>query len=335
MIVYALGITSCNKENGNVGRPSEHYSLADFVDSRAFESNASRSNTISPKSNLKAIIRKVANSTNQYRLILKVDSIEVETKDAAGVPQFSMVAMDDFEAISIIAGLSIVDPVEPSKESILFSKGSLQFNKQNDNGFFVYASAPFGGPSGTTDEILQGFDYALVNISYTINAKWISKDALTGSVSISDAHRCFILPNGKAIEQNPTVERINANGRWTHSSGQEYVEKLVITIANDPIQDIEKYIFVPEPIMIKTNDPKEPFKTIELPSIDFDKKLFNSNTGISKFVNNTKISDIYRGYSWSSPETLNNGVFYSVNRKGGKVKSITFSSTTLSPGTYY
>ncbi len=323
LLMAALAFTGCKKEITGIENSAEHYALNEFIDSRAIDNDASRSNTISPRSNLKAIIRQVANSTDKYRLILKVDSIEMEVKDPkTGEIVLAMVDIESLKDVKVTAGLSIPDLINPDKETVLFAEGGMTFTKQNENGFFVYASAPFGGPSGTTDEP-NGFAYDMVDISYNISH--FGTDIFAPG-HVRDRHRCFILPNGKAIAQNPEVERVNAGGKWTHSSGQVFVETMVITIANDPAQEIEKITFVPG--LIK--DTKYPFDMIQMPSLDFEKTVSNPNTGIAKFVNKAKASTVYREYSWSGFTPLSaTGVFYSVSGKGGKVTKIVVSSGGL------
>jgi hypothetical protein len=334
LLISALSMTGCKKESTTLKDTTESYSLSDFMDTRVTENTASRSNTISPKSNLKAIIRKVANTTDKYRLVLKVDSIEIENKDPkTGEIKLQMVDIESVTGLILTAGLSIPDPINPDKESVLFTKESMQFTKQNENGFFVYVSTPFGGPSGTADEP-NGFAYELVKLSYSLIGKWTFDDGHgldSRVIEVNDIHSCFILPSGKAIEQNPTVEKVNAQGKWIHANGQEFVEYLIITIGNDPAQEIEKIIFVPEAMKIETGDPKNPYKIVQLPSVDFDKTVFNQNTGISKFRNKMNFWSVYnaREYSWSGFTPLNRGAFYSVSGTGGKVTKIVVSSGGL------
>jgi hypothetical protein len=115
VLVGLLAFTGCKKETTNINE--ERYSLNDFTDTRAAEAGVVYKNEIGP-SNLRAIVRKVANSDNQYRLILKVDSVYTEAgKNAEGVPQFKMIALDMFEQTAIVtSGLSITDPLNPDKE---------------------------------------------------------------------------------------------------------------------------------------------------------------------------------------------------------------------------
>lgn len=313
LCLIAIGLAGCKKENIIVNKNDERYSVNDFIDSRATDNNASRSNTISPKSNLKAIIRKIPNTINQYRLILKVDSVEVQTAETiGGVPQFKLVAMETFESITITAGLSIPDPMNPDKTSTLFSKNNLNFTKQNENGFFVYASAPFAGPSGTTDETTNSFDYELVNISYNMQLGVTA--SATSFLTVSDEHLCFILPSGKAIEQNPAVEKINMQGNWTNSIGKEYIKKMVITMSNDPAQEIAKLIFKPELIKVATGDPNEPVKYIQLPTLELGKTEFNQNSGVARFSSNN-IKETYDNITtpidWSG-----SGQIYGITPKG-------------------
>lgn len=198
LLIAALAFTGCKKEITGIENSAEHYALSEFIDSRAIDNDASRSNTISPRSNLKAIIRQVANSTDKYRLILKVDSIEIEVKDPkTGEIVLAMVDIESLKDVKVTAGLSIPDLINLDKETVLFAEGSMTFTKQNENGFFVYASAPFGGPSGTTDEP-NGFAYDMVDISYNISH--FGTDIFAPG-HVRDRHRCFILPNGKAIAQ--------------------------------------------------------------------------------------------------------------------------------------
>jgi len=95
-LVSLLAFTGCKKESINISE--EHYSLSDFTDTRASQVGIVNKNEIG-LSNLKAIIRKVENSDNKYRLILKIDSVYAEVgKSAEGVPQFKMVALE-FSAV--------------------------------------------------------------------------------------------------------------------------------------------------------------------------------------------------------------------------------------------
>jgi hypothetical protein len=280
LLAAALSITGCKKEaTAPIKNTADAYALSDFIDSRATDPTASRSNTISPKSDMKAIIRKVANTTDQYRLILKIDSVEIEDKDLiTGVISPKMVDMETLSQITITAGLSIPDPINPVKETVFFTKGSMQFTKQNENGFYVYASAPFVGPSGTTDEP-NGFAYELVKITPSIVA-WYTFDDVHGldqsrMVDINDTHSCFIIPSGKAIEQNPTVEKTIA-----FLNTAKEIQKIEVTISGDPAQETESLTFVPNIIL---KDPKDPKSGIQLPSVQLVKTQFNQNAGVAKF----------------------------------------------------
>lgn len=298
LLVAALSITGCKKDaKAPIKNTAESYALSDFIDSRVTDPTASRSNTISPKSNMKAIIRKVANTTDQYRLILKIDSVEIEDKDLiTGVISPKMVDMETLSQITITAGLSIPDPINPVKETVFFTKGSMQFTKQNDNGFYVYASAPFVGPSGTTDEP-NGFAYELVKITPSIVA-WYTFDDVHGldqsrMVDINDTHSCFIIPSGKAIEQNPTVEKTIA-----FLNTAKEIQKIEVTISGDPAQETESLTFVPNVIL---KDPKDPKSGIQLPSVLLVKTQFNQNAGVAKFETSGYIvwsgSDVREGVS--------------------------------------
>lgn len=308
LLIAAIAFTGCKKETSNLNK--EQYSLSDFTDSRAVEAGVAYKNEIG-LSNLKAIIRKVANSDNQYRLILKVDSIYTEVgKSAEGVPQFKMVALDMFEKVVVTAGLTMTDPLNPAKEIVFFTKGSMQFTKQNQNGFFVYASAPFTGPSGTTDEVNQFWDYELVNIPYTI----VGFNGGNISAEISELLACFILPSGNMIEQNPEIEKVNNQGKWLHISGKEFAKTMVVTIANDPAQEIEKFVFKPDLVKVATGDPNNPVKFVELPSVELQKTQFNQNNGVARFSSD-RWKDTY-GDGKSPGEWTGSGLILGITPKG-------------------
>jgi hypothetical protein len=300
LLVSALSMTGCKKESTTLKDTIESYSLSDFMDTRVTENTASRSNTISPKSNLKAIIRKVANTTDKYRLVLKVDSVEIENKDPkTGEIKLQMVDIETLEDLKITAGLSLTDPFNPDKETVFFTKESMQFTKQNENGFFVYVSAPFAGPSGTTDES-NGFAYELVNISYSLVAP--GKPTIIVGADIDEKALVFILPNGKAIEQDPMVEKALA---YSTTTGE--IKDIEITISGDPAQEVETLKFVPDPIL---KDPKDPKSVIQFPSVLFTKTQFSQNTGIAKFKVNDRIV-------WTQGHDVRGKVYG--NGKGGKV----------------
>lgn len=317
-LVGLLAFTGCKKEITNINQ--EHYSLNDFTDTRAAEAGVVYKNEIGPN-NLKAIVRKVANTDNQYRLILKVDSVYAEAgKNAEGVPQFKMVALEMFEQTAIVtSGLSMKDPLNPDKESVFFADGEMQFTRIQENGFYVYACAPFAGPSGTTDEVMNSFDYELVNLQYTIkHGKGLRDDYPDSGTVFSEFttgnHLCFILPGGKAIEQNPEVEKVNKQGKWLHASGKEFAKTIVITIANDPAQEIEKLVFKPGLVKVATGDPNNPVKYIELPSVDLEKTHFNQNNGVARFSSD-RWKDTY-GDGKSPGEWSGSGEIYGITPKG-------------------
>jgi hypothetical protein len=306
-LVCLLAFTGCKKETFNAN--SDKLALSDFTDTRALEAGVAYKNEIGP-SNLKAIIRKVDGSDNMYRLILKVDSVYTEVgKDANGVPQFAMIAFDDFEVSpKVTSGLSIPDPLNADKEFIYFKDGEMQFTKEQENGFYVYKSQPF---ASATD-----FDYELVTIQYTI-IHTIQDSYAGGHITrtTSGSHRCFILPNGKAIEQNPEIEKVNKQGKWIHISGKEFAKTMVVTIANDPAQEIEKLVFQPDVVKIATGNPAEPVKYIELPTVVLEKTLFNQNSGVARF-SSSNLEETY-GDGKSPKEWTGSGMIYLVNPRVG------------------
>jgi hypothetical protein len=321
LLIAALAFTGCKKETSTFNK--EQYSLSDFTDNRAVEAGVAYKNEIG-SSNLRAIVRKVANSVNQYRLILKVDSVYTEVgKNAQGELQYKMIALDMFkETVKVTSGLSIPDPLNPDKESVFFKDGEMQFTRIQENGFYVYASAPFGGPSGTTDEVLNSFDYELVNLQYTITHGRGLRDGYPDGVKevtsdfTSGNHRCFILPGGKAIEQNPELEKVKKQGKWTSASGLNLVKTLVVTIDNDPAQEAESLVFLPNPVLIPTGDPKSPFKELQLPSVTLVKTDFNQNSGVARFGEADAVLAAYKGVALPDKWTGEGTFFY--KRKGGK-----------------
>jgi len=308
VLVGLLAFTGCKKETVDIN--GAHYSLSDFTDTRAIQAGVAYKNEIG-LSNLKAIIRKVENSDNKYRLILKVDSIYAEVgKSAEGVPQFKMVALEMFDKVAVTAGLTMTDPLNPDKEIVFFTKESMQFTKENTNGFFVYASAPFAGPSGTTDELQQSWDYVLVNIPYTI----VGFNGGIISAEISELPTCFILPSGNTIEQNPEVEKVNKQGKWLHASGKEFAKTMVVIIANDPAQEVAKLVFKPDVVKVATGDPNQPIKYIELPSVELEKTHFNQNNGVARFSTD-QLKETY-GDGKTPKEWTGSGQIFGITPKG-------------------
>lgn len=311
VLVGVLAFTGCKKETINLNE--ERYSLNDFTDTRAAEAGVVYKNEIGP-SNLRAIVRKVANLDNQYRLILKVDSVYTEAgKNAEGVPQFKMIALEMFEQTVIVtSGLSITDPLNPDKQSVFFNDGEMQFTKVQENGFYVYRSEPF------TSSI--DFEYELVNVQYTIKHGKSLRDGYPDSGTVfseftTGNHLCFILPGGKALEQNPDIEKVTKQGKWTQANGRELAKTLVVTIANDPAQQVAQIIFVPDVVKVATGDPNNPVKYVQLPTLELVKTHFNQNNGVARFSSD-KIEPLYDDaetvpWQWSS-----SGAIYMVDGNG-------------------
>lgn len=64
---------------------------------------------------------------------------------------------------------------------------------------------------------------------------------------------------------------VNKQGKWLHASGKKFARTIVITIANYPVQEVEKLFFKPDAINVATGDPNNPAKYIELPSVELEK----------------------------------------------------------------
>ncbi len=123
----------------------------------------------------------------------------------------------------------------------------------------------------------------------------------------------FIYESGQTAEQNPKVADIEKLGQWTHSSGIELIETLVVTISGDPAQQIDKLRFIPDPIRVETGDPRNPFKTIQLPSFDLEKTHYSQTTGIARFSSMNYIKSLYIDsfeYTISDGELVSGSIYF-------------------------
>jgi hypothetical protein len=195
---------------------------------------------------------------------------------------------------------------------VFFNDGEMQFTKVQENGFYVYKSEPF------TSSI--DFEYELVNVQYTIKHGKGLRDGYPDSGTVfseftTGNHLCFILPGGKAIEQNPDIEKVTKQGKWTNANGREFAKTLVVTIANDPAQQVAQIIFVPDVVKVATGDPNNPVKYVQLPTLELVKTHFNQNNGVARFSSD-KIEPLYDDADTVPWEWSSSGVIYMVDGNG-------------------
>ncbi len=222
-MVCLLVLASCQKPEDLTPGKDISYTQSDFVDTEAIGVGAEKDGD--RRSDLKVVIRKVSNAVNTYRLVLKVDSVQLNSVVPTDNPIFQPVlgTLDN-----ILAGLTIPNPTNPDLDQAIFTKEQLVFRKTNENGYFVFVSDPF--------ETDVNFDYELVGIDYTIELK---HNGLP--VVVSDKADFFILPGGRSIEQAPEVARLKPP-RINLLAGNKYI-KVGSVISNDPAGQITKVTF--------------------------------------------------------------------------------------------
>jgi hypothetical protein len=140
-LLASLAFTACRKDTLSPVSESTHASVDDFQSPVSGGSNARRG---SADDHLKIAIRKIENKENMYRLVIKMDSIEITEKG-----ETKLIALP--KDATVTAGLSIPDDKDPKASKVIFEKNELNFKKQNEKGFTVFVSDPF-----TTD---VNFDY--------------------------------------------------------------------------------------------------------------------------------------------------------------------------------
>jgi hypothetical protein len=261
-LLASLAFTACRKDTLSPVSESTHASVDDFQSPVSGGSNARRG---SADDYLKIAIRKVENKENMYRLVIKMDSIEITEKG-----ETKLVALP--KDATITAGLSIPNEKDPKASKVIFEENELNFKKQNEKGFTVFVSDPF------TSEV--DFEYELVRVKRCTRLGGKLNDE-----EIECAENDFIIvPPGKAINQSPEVVKTKTQGKWTHSSGVELPKTVIITIANDPAQKINTLYFLPNLIKIPGNSVENGSKTLSLPMLEFKKLDFNPNTGVARFI---------------------------------------------------
>ncbi len=224
IIILALVLfSSCQKEPALNNSKDISYTQADFVDTEAIGVGAEKDGD--RKSDLKLVIRKVSNAVNTYRLVLKVDSVQLNSVVPTDNPTFQPITGQDNV---VFAGLSVANPTNPDVDQVIFTKEQMVFRQTNENGYFVYVSDPF--------ETDVNFDYELVSVEYAINLK---NNGLP--LEISDKAEYFILPGGRSIEQAPEVARLKPP-RINLLAGSKTV-KVGFVLANDPADQIDKVTF--------------------------------------------------------------------------------------------
>jgi hypothetical protein len=264
-MAFLLVFASCQKPNDLATGKDISYSQADFVDTEAIGVGAEKAGD--RKSDLKVVIRKVNNTENTYRLVLKVDSVQLNSVVPTDNPTFQPITGQD-NVIS--AGISIPDPTNPDVDQVIFTKEQMVYTKTTENGYFVYVSDPF--------ETTVNFDYELISVEYAINLK---NNGLP--LVISDKAEYFILPGGKSIEQAPEVARVKPP-RLTLLAGNKQI-KLGLVVSNDPVGDITKVAIEGTLIGIDANQ-----KPLEFQIQANLVKTTTSSIGVSAWANEGCIS---------------------------------------------
>lgn len=257
-----LAFSACKKDTLSPVSESTHSSVDDFQSPVSGGSNARRGTA---DDHLKIAIRKVDNKENMYRLVIKMDSIEITEKG-----ETKLIALP--EDATVTAGLSIPNDKDPKASIVIFEKNELNFKKQNENGFSVFVSDPF------TTEV--DFEYELLRVETSIRLGRRYGDRQIGVASDFELDA-----SGRAISQNPEVVKTKTQGKWTHSSGVELPKTIILTIANDPAQEINTIYFVPDSIKIPGNGVGSSSTILRLNVLEFKKLDFNPNTGVARFIN--------------------------------------------------
>jgi hypothetical protein len=204
---------------------------------------------------LRMVIRKVNNTTNKYRMVLKVDSVEmtIDTKTyMVNVPSETKVT----------AGLSMKDPKNPDKEIVFFEKGQLTFTKENENRVTVYVGEPF------VSDI--PFTYELVNVSLKLETNFAILLGKPLNENYDELH--MVMENGKTIQQDPTIEKYNfnvkSNGKITGN----------VTISGDIAMGVPYLKIELEAIVITGLSIKPAYDPIEMV-----RTHFNKETGVARY----------------------------------------------------
>ncbi len=321
MILCMLVFASCQKEPALTNAKDISYSESDFVDNEVINPNANKDGV--RRSNMKVVIRQVNNAVNTYRLVLKVDSVNLNTTAAELDPKYEPIYSLD---VVVYAGLSVTDPNNPDLDQAIFTKEQMVFRKQSENGYFVYVSDPF-----TTD---IKFDYELVGIDYTIK---IQSNSLP--IEVSAKSQYFILPSGKSVEQAPDIAKIKLSGPGRSGAGASAVfGKLKVTTFDDPIGAVTQIIF--KGTVTGTSNKSKEDKTVPLETILATQDV-NRTVGVNTWTNNTCINFFDpETKEWKCEDALSSlytnlrdakGTFYLLDRDGREIasKTIPFYTVTV------
>jgi hypothetical protein len=208
------------------------------------------------RTDMQVVIRKISNSSNQYRLVLKIDSVIMSVGEKDYTIKLPAEA-------TVTAGLAMNDPKDPKNVKLFFAKDQLEFKKENENGYAVYISDPFA--------LEQPLTYELVNVSVRLETSFAV--LLDKPLYVDETEEHMVLENGKTIEQAPEVEKYNfdakENGKFSGN----------ITISGDPAEAIEGFTLTFDPPFIagETNS------KISYEPIEMKKTFFNKQTGVARY----------------------------------------------------
>jgi len=314
-MAFLLVFASCQKPEDHAPGKDISYTQADFVNNEAIVPGAEKAGD--RKSDLKVVIRKVNNAENTYRLVLKVDSVQLNSVVPTDNPTFQPITGQD-NVIS--AGISIPDPTNPDVDQVIFTKEQMVFRKTTENGYFVYVSDPF--------ETTVNFDYELVSVEYAINLK---NNGIP--LVISDKADFFILPGGKSIEQAPEVAREKPT-RLAQVGGNQQL-KFGLVVGNDPVGEVNKVTF--EGSLIGTDANQKP---LELKVQTTLAKTATSSIGVSTWASEGCLSYLDNSTTppvWKCDDALLtrfndtitvSGAYFLINNNGGKLDVVGYGSYT-------
>lgn len=269
-LLSLLALSACKKDTLSPESENTQTSIDDFQSQVSGGSNARKGTS---DDHFQIAIRKVENKENTYRLVLKIDSIYITEKG-----ETKLIALPEDATVS--AGLSIPNTEDPKASVVIFEKNELTFKKQNEKGYSVFVSDPF--KSCEVVPVMSAtcnFEYELVRVETEIQL-----GRRFGDFEVVEGWGDFIIvPPGKAISQNPEVVKTKTQGKWTHSSGVEFANTTIITIAGDPAQKINTLYYLPDLIRIPEGTSVKGI-VVSLQAVEFKKLDFNPNTGVARFI---------------------------------------------------
>ncbi|MDX2001742.1 MAG: hypothetical protein SFW35_04895 [Chitinophagales bacterium] len=308
MMLCLLVLASCQKEEPLTDNEATY---TEFLDNEAINLHANKDDV--RRSNLKVVIRQVNNAANTYRLVLKVDSAQLNSVVPTDNPTFQPILGQDNV---VNAGLSVPNPNNPDVDQVIFTKEQMVFRRTTENGYFVYVSDPFT----TTVK----FDYELVSIDYTLKVQSTDQP-----IEVSAKSKYFILPSGKSVEQAPDIAKIRVSGPGRGGSGASAVFGAIrVTTFDDPIGDVAQVVFKGTLTGTSISDNKA--KVIAFTGL-LNPVEVSRSIGVNVYANDKCLSYTdEQGTKWTCDEALLNsysnlrdaqGTIYLLDRNGEPITS--------------